>query len=485
MPIIKIKRGSGTPSGLIAGELAYDTSAQQLYVGNGSGNTKLVASAGSQSASNVNFTGGNISNSNVTATNAKFTSVTTNAEKLYYSEGSDCRPYLSNWNDQQYYNMTTCADLGNCYIHGWGGSPRSYTLSLSSIPTHSEIRYQCYVHMVDSWDNEYNAVYTTVNGGGEVNRANWRKVWTSPPNSISKASGTTANWSGQREYSYDPWNGEIDINNGYMTVDTGWYSHSDSTFSARHYTELNQAQSDEAFYVSHVKVWIRGGATNAISSIETSLSGSSTALTTDAAVRNAANAYNGSLKNMYVYTGNSTYNKSGSDVKMIRVICVGGGGGGRGYHESGGAGGYVEKFINAESISSVSVTIGGGTGGGYYFGFSSQGGTTSFGSYCSASGGGGANHNRGHCGGHGGLGYGGQVNTYGGGGGGHAPGRNNQANGMSGEGGASFFGGGTAGRHGGNSHSNEAAYGGGGSGGAGNHNGASGRSGVCIVYEYR
>ena len=491
MPVIKVKTGAGTPSNgtLQQGELAYDTSNNYLHVGNASGNpVKIVGSLAGQNSNSVAITGGSVAGT-VSATSANLTTLTlAQGERIWYDEGADCRATIGNWNDQQVYNMTDCAGLGNCWIHGWGGSARNYTLNLSGIPAHTEIRYECYIHQVDSWDAEVNQVYTTNNGGAEVLRAQWNKNYSNPPYSIS-TNGTTHSWFGAKYYSYAPWNPTSDVNlrnMGYSKVTTDWYSHTDSTFSARHYTGLDQAASDEAFYISHVKVWIRGG-TIPLDSVttSTSLSDSSTSLATQAAVKSYADQYTGTLKNMYSYTGNSTYTKSGTDVKTIRVICVGGGGGGRGYHESGGAGGFAERWIDATNISTVAVTVGGGSGGGYYFGFGSQGGTTSFGGYVSATGGYGANQNRSHCGGHGGYGSSGQIVSHGGGGGGHAPGRNNQQGGMSGEGGASFFGGGGQGRHGGSGVNPVAAPGGGGPGGAGNHNGSNGYAGMCVVYEYK
>ena len=63
--------------------------------------------------------------------------------------------------------------------------------------------------------------------------------------------------------------------------------------------------------------------------------------------------------------------------------------------------------------TTVSVTIGGGGDGRNYHQGCGDGGTSSFGSYVSASGGYGANRNWGHSGGHGGIGSGGAMNyTY-------------------------------------------------------------------------
>jgi hypothetical protein len=497
MPVIKIKTGAGTPGAgtLQRGELALNTTTNALNIGNASGNpVKITGTIASQEANAVAITGGTVSGATNTATSVNLTTLTLNTgERLYYNEDTDCRaPYISNWNDSQVYNMTDCAGLGNCWIHGWTAGPRSYTLSLSGLPAHTEIRYECYIHHVDSWDDEQNQVYTTNTAGTELLQAQWTKNNGAPPAGMVANNGTALSWWGNKYYSYAPWNGNAGESereakfDGYMKVTTAWYSHTASTFSARHYTALNQDATDEAFYISHVKVWIRGGNTP-VTSVTTSASLSTdfAQLPTEAAVKSYVDQYAGTLKNLYSYTGNTTYTKSGTDVKMLRVICVGGGGGGRGYHESGGAGGFTERWIDATSITSVGVTVGGGTGGGYYFGFGSQGGTTSFGSYCSATGGYGANQNKSHAGGHGGVGSGGQLNLHGGGGGGHLGNYNNQQGGGSGVGGASFFGGGGQGRHGSHGFNPVAAPGGGGPGGAGNHNGSDGYTGICLVYEYR
>lgn len=214
---------------------------------------------------------------------------------------------------------------------------------------------------------------------------------------------------------------------------------------------------------------------------------SNSALPTQNSVVGYINSKKGALKNIYVYTGNSTYNKSGTDVTKLRVVCIGGGGGGRGYAEAGGGGGMSELIIDATGITSVAVTIGGGSGGGVYFGFSGQGGTTSFGGYCSASGGCGANQNYQHCGGHGGYGYGGNMNIHGGGGAGHKNDHSAAYHNGSGHGGQSFFGGGNNGHH----YSSRYAQNIGalGSGGGGHNSyfvaGYDGMYGVCVVYEYK
>ena len=236
------------------------------------------------------------------------------------------------------------------------------------------------------------------------------------------------------------------------------------------------------------------GSGSSVTSLDTSsstLGTSTTAIATSNAIKTYADTYGtGVLKNIYTFTSTGTYTKSGTDVTRIKVMLVGGGGGARCQHESGGAGGYAERMLDATGITTVAVTIGTGSAGGGYYGNSGQGGTTSFGGYLSATGGYGANQNQSHSGGHGGFGYGGAVNLAGGGGTGHAIGHNNPNNGSSGIGGTSFFGGPNNGCHSNWGISDVGAgYGSGGGATAGNgHNGNAGRNGkdgVCIVYEFK
>lgn len=222
----------------------------------------------------------------------------------------------------------------------------------------------------------------------------------------------------------------------------------------------------------------------------TNTSTSSTNPMQGAGVTNESDKLRGRLKNVYTYSGSGTYTytKSGPDVQTLHVICVGAGGGARAYSECGGAGGFGEDLIDATSITTVTVTVGGGSGGGVYFGVSSQGGTSSFGAYVSATGGYGANQNEQHSGGHGGLGSGGIINSYGGMGSSHS--NNDQyspSNASQGQGGASYFGGSMAGDRPDWTISQVAAPGSGGIAISPSHNGQGGRTGkdgVVVVYEY-
>jgi len=188
------------------------------------------------------------------------------------------------------------------------------------------------------------------------------------------------------------------------------------------------------------------------------------------------------MRSMAVFTGSGTWNRP-AGVRFVHVQVVGGGGGGSGHGESGGSGGYSERILNVDGISSTSVGVSGQSNGTYYSGRGNNGGGSSFGPYLSASGGYGANRNNQHSGGLSGVGSGGNLNIYGGGGGSHHE--------SIGPGGSSFWGGSVAGGHpqGGHfshRHESHSPPGSGGRGGYYNgHRGSNGRPGLVVVTEYR
>jgi hypothetical protein len=197
----------------------------------------------------------------------------------------------------------------------------------------------------------------------------------------------------------------------------------------------------------------------------------------------------GTLLNTTVYNtaGSFTWTKPvGCTRAHVRVI--GGGGGAAGYCESGGAGGYSEKVIDVTGVSSVSVTVGAGGTCVAYYAASGQGGTSSFGSYATATGGFGSNTQFAHTGGLGGIGSGGDINLYGGGGTGHS---NSAGTGCLGRGGTSFYGSSTTiNRSTTSTKLLNGAPGSGGPGartddGAGDTTGRLGESGIVVVYAYK
>ena len=189
----------------------------------------------------------------------------------------------------------------------------------------------------------------------------------------------------------------------------------------------------------------------------------------------------GGPKSISVYNSNSTWNKP-TGIKRIWVMCTAGGGGGSGYGESGAAGAHTEQIVNVQNINSISVTVGGAGGGTNYSGRAGNGGTSSFGNYCSSGGGQGANRRQQHDGSTGGNPSQGAVRIYGGSSQGHRnpPGL--------GHGGTSFWGGSSPTSHRqqqwAQRHRGHAAYGAGGSSARNRERGGDGRQGIVVVYEF-
>ena len=213
-------------------------------------------------------------------------------------------------------------------------------------------------------------------------------------------------------------------------------------------------------------------------------------------VNGSAFSTSGGFLSSQQFTSSGTWTRP-SGVTMIRVYVTGGGGGAGGggagsidFGGAGGAGGTAIEILDVSSVSSATITIGAAGSGGSGSGNGSAGGTSSFGSYCSATGGGGGIQGNfgANKGGTGGVGSGGNINLTGGDGG---PGQDNS--GIStqyatafGVGGASYWGGGG----GGSSHSGAPetgkAYGsGGGAAHSDNFNtGAAGKPGFIYVEQY-
>lgn len=174
---------------------------------------------------------------------------------LYYSEGAAANLYTGYWSNSTVTTMTQFGGLGQVTAHGYSASS-TYTLSLSSLPSHSTIRYKVFWHLVDSLDNETNYLYCMNSTGAETEILRFTKVYNGEPSISVLASGASAPWLGGMYYSYRPWASGAYNQDGYLTVDTGYYSHSLSTFTARHVIGADQPASDEAEYLSHVQVWL-------------------------------------------------------------------------------------------------------------------------------------------------------------------------------------------------------------------------------------
>lgn len=195
----------------------------------------------------------------VSATGGSTADYTVRVERFYYDEGTNAAAYTVNWNNGTTYNMLQFGGLGNVTAHGPSGPAAdvTYTLNLTSLPAHTQIRYRVFWHMIDSLDNETSYLYTTNSAGAETERARFTKSSSSAPAFSLLAPGTTQVWSGHKVYTYRPWANGANGGDGYAIIDTGFYDHALDTFSARHVMGANQGQADEAMYLSHVQVWIR------------------------------------------------------------------------------------------------------------------------------------------------------------------------------------------------------------------------------------
>lgn len=186
---------------------------------------------------------------NYSATRQKF--------QYTYSEGNNAAPYVANWNNSTTYTMNQFGGLGKVNAHGFSSGPVTYTLTLSSLPVHTEVRYKVFWHLVDSLDNETNQLFTMNSSGGETEKLRFTKQYNLEPAISVQDSGVIAPWSGPQTYTYRPWANGYYGQDGYLSIDTGWYSHTANSFTARHVMGADQSQTDEAEYLSHVQVYLR------------------------------------------------------------------------------------------------------------------------------------------------------------------------------------------------------------------------------------
>lgn len=184
----------------------------------------------------------------------------------------------------------------------------------------------------------------------------------------------------------------------------------------------------------------------------------------------------GSFLRVTVFTSSATWTK-GAGTQYIRVRGVGGGGGGA-YSSGGGGGGYFEEFIDVSATSTVSVTVGAaGARNATFTDPGSAGGTSSFGSFCSANGGGGGAFSGGGIT-DGGTASGGNINIQGQGANSFLANTN-----QGGSSGSSMLGFGAPFRRSSVTGTGFGA-GGGGGGDQNSSNGADGTAGIVIVEEY-
>lgn len=173
-----------------------------------------------------------------------------------YYEGTNAALYLNNWNNSTTYTMADFGGIPNVTAHGWSNGPATYTLTLTDLPPHSHVRYKVYWHLVDSLDNETNQLFIGF-PGSETEILRFTKVYNTTPSISVQNAKTSAVWSGPKTYTYRPWANGAYNQDGYLLIDSGWIGYSSSTFTARHVMGADQAQADEAMYLSHVEVLVR------------------------------------------------------------------------------------------------------------------------------------------------------------------------------------------------------------------------------------
>ena len=172
-----------------------------------------------------------------------------------YYEGANAANFVNNWNNSTTYTMAEFGGLGAVTAHGFSSGPVNYTLTLPITGAHSRIRYRVKWHMVDSLDNETSRLFIG-DGSSEGEVLTFTKVYNAAPNVSYAASPLTTSWSGHQTYSYRPWAGGSYGADGYLNIDSGWLAHTSNTLTVRHYMGADQAQADEAMYLSHVEVLI-------------------------------------------------------------------------------------------------------------------------------------------------------------------------------------------------------------------------------------
>lgn len=220
----------------------------------------------------------------------------------WYSElgSADASNKTSNW-DRASIRKQTTGTLGTFDMHDFSNG--SGTLTLNDLPDHEYVQVSAYCHMVDSWDGESFVIRCSDADGDLRTRVSWNKSYPKIPYNMStsdyaayiddygdlrahynaaiKPTGLSKEQYGydhwvangiaegrvlsvastewvQDTYSYAPWGNNTGYN-GYIKFTSTWMPHTSSTFQTQFQINTNQGTTDEAGYVSHVKVDLIGG----------------------------------------------------------------------------------------------------------------------------------------------------------------------------------------------------------------------------------
>jgi hypothetical protein len=183
--------------------------------------------------------------------------ISTNGETLYYDEGKNADLFKNNWSIKTVFNMQQLGDLGNCSVHSFNSVPAFPILELKNLPTHTQIMYEVNWHLVDSLDGELSELSIISNTDATIKKIAFTKSFNKPPSIRYVDDNVTTKWNGSQIYSYRPWGQGKIAQDGYLTINTGWVNHSIPTLQIQHLIAANEDQTNEAMYLSHVKVWIK------------------------------------------------------------------------------------------------------------------------------------------------------------------------------------------------------------------------------------
>lgn len=177
-----------------------------------------------------------------------------------HDEGLNAQNFTSYWSDTTTQHMTNFGGLGSGYGHGWNVSTgKQNVLTIPNLPVHSFARYTVNWHFVDSIDNEANRlkVYDfKYYGTPEDMWYGYRSIGNSGMGVNTNYHNTDSTFTAAT-YSYEPWAGSGTTTMGYASIDTHTMPHTVSRFKVKHYTETDQAISDEAVYYTHSTLFIR------------------------------------------------------------------------------------------------------------------------------------------------------------------------------------------------------------------------------------
>lgn len=168
----------------------------------------------------------------------------------YYYEGINANLYTANWNLSATTYLPQFGGFGPMYAHGYTASS-TFTLTLTNIPAHNYIRYIVNWHVCDTADNETNTLILPNYSQIDTTYLTFTKIYNSSTFTIGTNLGTVTQ-SGTKTYTGK----NATYPSGYITFDSGYYGHVNTTFYAKHIFGLDQLEADESEYLSHVQVWI-------------------------------------------------------------------------------------------------------------------------------------------------------------------------------------------------------------------------------------